>query len=136
MPRSFDDSNAVYRVMRNFASTKVGVALFRPTAHHLDRLVAKLTGGRTTFTGIAAGIPAVMLTTTGAKSGEPRTLAVFGIPHPDGLGLIASNWGGEKHPAWYYNLKANPTATVSIGHDTWRATARLATASQGHESGA
>jgi deazaflavin-dependent oxidoreductase (nitroreductase family) len=125
--RSFDDSNAFYRVMRNFASTKVGVTLFRPTAHHLDRLVAKLTGGRTSLTEIASGIPAVILTTTGAKSGEPRTVAVFGIPHPDGLGLIASNWGGAEHPAWYYNLKANPHATVTIGDDTWRGTARLAT---------
>jgi len=72
-------------------------------------------------------------TTTGAKSGEPRTVAVFGIPHPDGLGLIASNFGGEKHPAWYYNLKANPQATVSAGRDTWRATARLATDSERDE---
>ncbi len=125
--RSFDETNAFYRAMRRFASTPVGVAIFRPTGHHLDRLVTKLTSGRTSFTGIAAGVPAVMLTTTGAKSGEPRTVAVFGIPHPDGLGLIASNWGGEKHPAWYYNLKANPAAAVTIGHDTWRGTARLAT---------
>src|SRR6516225_2848305 len=52
--QSFDDTNAFYRVMRSFASTKVGVAIFRPTGHHLDRLVAKLTGGRTSFTGIAS----------------------------------------------------------------------------------
>ena len=36
---------------------------------------------------------------------------MFGIPHPDGVGLIASNFGGAKHPAWYHNLKANPEAT-------------------------
>jgi deazaflavin-dependent oxidoreductase (nitroreductase family) len=52
---------------------------------------------------------------------------VYGIPHPDGLALIASNWGGAKHPAWYHNLKANPEATVSIDGDTWQATARPAT---------
>ena len=125
--RSFEeDTNAFHRMMRGFAATKVGAALFRPTLHHLDQLVAKLTGGRS-FTGIATGIPAVILTTTGAKSGKPRTVAVFGIPHPDGLGLIASNWGGAKHPAWYHNLKAHPEATVSIGGDTWQATARPAT---------
>jgi deazaflavin-dependent oxidoreductase (nitroreductase family) len=131
--RSFDDANPFYRVMRSFVSTRVGVAIFRPTAHHLDRLVTKLTGGRTSLTGIAAGVPAVILTTTGAKSGEPRTVAVFGIPRPDGLGLIASNFGGAKHPAWYYNLKANPQATVSLGRDTWHATARLATARERDE---
>jgi deazaflavin-dependent oxidoreductase (nitroreductase family) len=125
--RSFNDANAFHRTMRSVAATTVGVALFRPTAHHLDQLVTKLTGGRRSFTGIAAGIPAVILTTTGAKSGKPRTVAVFGIPHPDGLGLIASNFGGAKHPAWYHNLKANPAATVSIEGDTWHGTARPAT---------
>ena len=50
-----------------------------------------------------------------------------GIPHPDGLALIASNWAGVKHPAWYHNLKANPEATVSVEGDIWHATARPAT---------
>jgi deazaflavin-dependent oxidoreductase (nitroreductase family) len=131
--RSFDDTNAFHRAMRTFAATKVGGAFLRRTGHHLDRLVTKVTGGRSSFAGIATGIPAVMLTTTGARSGEPRTVAVYGIPHPDGVGLIASNFGGEKHPAWYYNLKANPEATVSIGRDTWRATARLATPAERDE---
>lgn len=125
--RSFDDANAFHRLMRRFASTPVGVALLRPTAHHLDRLFTKVTGGRSSFASVATGIPVVMLTTMGAKSGEPRTVAVYGIPHPDGLSLIASNFGGVKHPAWYHNLKAHPEATVTVGRDGWRATARLAT---------
>lgn len=89
--------------------------------------MSTVSGGRSSFAGLATGVPVVMLTSTGAKSGEPRTIAVYGIPHPDGLGLIASNFGGAKHPAWYYNLKANPEARVSIGRDSWRAMARLAT---------
>jgi deazaflavin-dependent oxidoreductase (nitroreductase family) len=52
---------------------------------------------------------------------------------PDGLALIASNWGGAKHPAWYHNLKANPEATVSMEGDTWHATARPATPSERDE---
>jgi deazaflavin-dependent oxidoreductase (nitroreductase family) len=131
--RSFDATNPFHRMMRTVAATKVGAALMRPAAHHLDRLVTKLTGGRTSFAGIVTGVPAVILTTTGAKSGQPRTVALYGIPHPDGVGLIASNWGGEKHPAWYYNLKANPKATVSIGRDAWQATARLATPAERDE---
>jgi deazaflavin-dependent oxidoreductase (nitroreductase family) len=122
----FDDANAFHRMMRTFAATKVGVALFRPTAHHLDQVAGKLTGGKRSFAGIAMGVPAVMLTTIGAKSGETRTVAVFGIPHPEGLAIIASNFGGAKHPAWYHNLKANPQATVSIEGDTWHAAARPA----------
>ncbi|OBF08352.1 nitroreductase [Mycobacterium sp. ACS4054] len=125
--QSFAEANLFHRTMRRFASTPVGVALLRHTAHHLDRLITTVTRGRSSFAGVATGIPVVMLTTTGAKSGEPRTVAVYGIPHPDGLALIASNFGGAKHPAWYHNLKAHPEATVSIGRDTWHATARLAT---------
>jgi deazaflavin-dependent oxidoreductase (nitroreductase family) len=123
---SFEDANVFHRSMRTFAATKVGVTILRPTAHHLDRLITAVSGGRSSFAGLVTGVPVVMLTSTGAKSGEPRTVAVYGIPHPDGLSLIASNFGGTKHPAWYYNLKAHPEATVSIGRDTWRATARLA----------
>jgi deazaflavin-dependent oxidoreductase (nitroreductase family) len=123
---SFDHANPFHRFMRSFAATTVGGAILRPTAHHLDRLITKVTGGRSSFAALATGVPAVILTTTGAKSGEPRTVALYGIPHPDGVALIASNFGGAKHPAWYHNLRAHPEATVSIGRDTWGATARLA----------
>jgi len=112
--------------MRSFAATKLGAAVFRPTAHYLDRFVSKLSGGRRTFAGIASGVPTVILTTVGAKSGQARTVAVFGIPHPDGVAVIASNYGGAKHPAWYHNLKAHPQATVSIEGETWPAVARIA----------
>jgi F420H(2)-dependent quinone reductase len=89
-------ANAFHRTMRAFAATKVGAALFRPTAHHLDQLVSKLTGGKRSLAGIAAGIPAVILTTAGAKSGTPRTVALLGVPHPDGPAVIAPNYGGAK----------------------------------------
>jgi deazaflavin-dependent oxidoreductase (nitroreductase family) len=125
--RSFSDANAFHRAMRTFAATNLGSAVFRPTAHHLDRFASKLTGGKRSFAGLVTGVPAVTLTTMGAKSGEPRTVAVYGIPHSEGLAVIASNWGGTKHPAWYYNLKANPQAKVSVEGDTWDAVARPAT---------
>jgi deazaflavin-dependent oxidoreductase (nitroreductase family) len=124
--QSFDNANVFHRAMRRFIATKVGVALFRPTAHHADRLASKLTGGRRSAAWFLTGVPAVMLTTTGAKSGEPRTVAIYGIPHPEGLAVIASNFGGTKHPAWYHNLKANPRAAVSVEGDTWDAVARIA----------
>ena len=124
--QSFDNANIFHRAMRRFIATKVGVAVFRPTAHRIDRLASKLTGGRGSASRIVTGVPAVMLTTIGAKSREPRTVAVFPIPHPDGLAVIASNFGGAKHPAWYHNLKADPHATVSVEGDTWDAVARIA----------
>ncbi len=104
----------------------MGRVVFRPTAHRLDQLVSKLTGGKRSFARIAAGLPAVILTTIGAKSGKPRTVVLMGIPHPDGVAVVASNYGDAKNPGWYHNLKANPAATVTIDGDTWDATARLA----------
>jgi deazaflavin-dependent oxidoreductase (nitroreductase family) len=124
--RSFDKANAFHRAMRRFIATKVGVAIFRPTAHRFDRLASRLTGGRRSAAWFLTGVPAVMLTTIGAKSGQPRTVAVYGIPHPEGLAVIASNFGGTKHPAWYHNLKADPHATVTVEGDTWDAVARIA----------
>ena len=125
--RSFDDAHAFHRGMRAFAATKAGRVLFRPTAHRFDLLVSRLTRGKRSFAGIAAGLPAVILTTTGAKSGKDRTVALLGIPHSDGVAVVAANYGGSKHPAWYHNLNANPAATVTIEGDTWPATARRAT---------
>ena len=113
--------------MRALAATKAGRVLFRPTAHHLDQLVSRLTGGKRSFAGLAAGLPTVILTTTGAKSGKARTVALLGIPHPDGVAVVATNYGGAKHPAWYHDLKANPAAAVTIEGDTWHSIARPAT---------
>jgi deazaflavin-dependent oxidoreductase (nitroreductase family) len=113
--------------MRSAAATKAGRVVFRPTAHHLDQLLSRLTGGKRSFARIAAGLPAVILTTTGAKSGKPRTVALMGIPHAEGVAVVATNYGDARHPGWYYNLKAHPAATVTIDGDTWDGTARMAT---------
>jgi len=58
-----------------------------------------------------------MLTTTGARSGQPRTVPVLGLPTAEGLVVIASNFGQQQQPAWYYNLRANPEGSVVVdGH--------------------
>jgi deazaflavin-dependent oxidoreductase (nitroreductase family) len=131
--RSFEDANVIHRVIRVAAATKTGRMVFRPTAHRLDQLLSKLTGGKRSFAGIAAGLQAVILTTTGAKSGKPRTIALMGIPHADGVAVVATNYGDAKHPGWYYNLKANPAATVTIDGDTWDAAAHVATVAEREE---
>jgi len=82
------------------------------TLHHIDRVVYRLTRGRATFTSWITGLPVVMLTTTGARSGQRHTLPVLGIPVDDRLVVIASNYGQYHNPAWYHNLRANPRAGV------------------------
>jgi deazaflavin-dependent oxidoreductase (nitroreductase family) len=56
----------------------------------------------------------VILTTTGAKTGQQRTSPMLGVPDGDNLVVIAANWGQPHHPAWYHNLCAHPLATVTV----------------------
>jgi deazaflavin-dependent oxidoreductase (nitroreductase family) len=89
--------------------------LYVRVLHHLDRLTYRLTRGRHTLSSWHSGLPVVMLTTTGAKTGQQRTSPVIAVPDGDNLVVIASNWGQRQHPAWYHNLRANPRATVTVG---------------------
>ncbi|MBI5949971.1 MAG: nitroreductase family deazaflavin-dependent oxidoreductase [Chloroflexi bacterium] len=72
------------------------------------------------------GRPLLLLTTTGAKSGETRTTPLVYSKDADRLVIIASMGGAPKHPAWFLNLSANPKVTVEVGTETY--TARAATA--------
>jgi deazaflavin-dependent oxidoreductase (nitroreductase family) len=113
-PIAYDRANVVQKVLRRFAASGPGSWLFARIMHHVDRPVHRLTRGRHTLASLLAGIPVVMLTTTGAKSGQPRTVPVLGIPMQDGVAIIASNFGQDRHPAWYHNLRAHPDAEVVV----------------------
>jgi deazaflavin-dependent oxidoreductase (nitroreductase family) len=63
------------------------------------------------------GAPVLLLTSTGAKSGEPRTTPVVYQRDGDRMVIFASKGGAPNNPAWYHNLRANPTATVEVGND-------------------
>ena len=78
----------------------------------LDRLVYRLTKGRTTASSWLAGVKITMLTTTGAKSGRRRTLPVLGLADGEDTIVIASNFGRPRNPSWYYNLRADPRARI------------------------
>ena len=65
---------------RWFAATRVGAWLFVRVLHRVDRLAFRLSRGRRTVTSVLSGLPVVMLTTTGARSGLARTVPVLGFP--------------------------------------------------------
>lgn len=73
------------------------------------------------------GAPLLLLTSTGAKSGEERTTPVMYLPDGERMVIFASKAGAPTNPAWYHNLMANPTATVEVGTESFQATARVAT---------
>jgi len=65
----------------------------------------------------------LLLTTTGAKSGQSRTTPMMFHRDADRLLVIASNIGAAKHPDWYVNLVANPHVVVEVGAERFEATA-------------
>jgi deazaflavin-dependent oxidoreductase (nitroreductase family) len=104
--------------------------VFARILHRIDRPVYRLTRGKHTFASLVAGLPVVMLTTTGARSGRPRRVPLVGLPTAGGLAVIASNFAQDRHPAWYHNLRANPEGEICIDGVTRRFSAREA---QGEE---
>ena len=82
------------------------------TMNAVHRGLIKLTGGRV---GWQVAMPVLELTTTGRKSGQPRSVLLTS-PHQDGdtLVVVASRGGDDTHPAWFLNLRDNPEVEVSL----------------------
>ena len=111
---AYADANALQRLVRRLAATGPGSWVFARVLHHADRFVYRVSGRRTTLAGLLSGLPVVMLTTTGAKSGRQTTVPLVGFEDGDAMVLIASNYGQAHHPAWYHNLRANPQARIAV----------------------
>jgi deazaflavin-dependent oxidoreductase (nitroreductase family) len=75
----------------------------------LFRLSSGKIGGR------MAGCPVLLLTTKGRKTGKERVTPLLYIPDNENFVLIASNGGVPNHPAWYWNMQANPEVAVEVG---------------------
>jgi deazaflavin-dependent oxidoreductase (nitroreductase family) len=82
-------------------------------AEHVQRY--RETGGRIGYEW--NGVPILLLTTTGRKTGQPRTSAlIYGTDGDDYL-VVASAGGADSHPAWYLNLQAEPDAGIQVKDD-------------------
>jgi deazaflavin-dependent oxidoreductase (nitroreductase family) len=100
------------RTLEKLARMPVGDWYMKRIAPRLDPPLLRLTGGRVSS---VYPVPIMLLTTTGAKSGQPRTMPLLYVTDGDHLVLIASNYGKTSHPAWYRNLVANPKVEVLAG---------------------
>jgi deazaflavin-dependent oxidoreductase (nitroreductase family) len=88
----------------------------------------RLTGGIIGASSPSARV--LLLTTTGRKSGQPRTTPLRYLPHGDAYLIIASNWGKPNPPAWYLNLQANPQVSIQVMRMHMTALAETAPADQ------
>ena len=72
------------------------------------------------------GVPTLLLTTTGRRSGVPRTTALIFGRDGDRYLIVASQGGADEHPQWYRNLLEHPEVQVQVGADRFAARARTA----------
>lgn len=104
--------SALAKLAHRAAATKAGAVLIRRMVP-VDRYVLTKTKGRFTALG-PVGSPLLLLTTTGSRSGQPRTTPLVYLVNGQRILLTGSNFGGERHPAWSTNLIMHPEATVVI----------------------
>jgi deazaflavin-dependent oxidoreductase (nitroreductase family) len=127
-----------HRIAHRLSGGRVGS--LKPGAHaprggalkiitRVHRRIYRLTGGF--IGGNAGGLPTLLLTTKGRKSGAERTVPLPYFPAPEGYGdavvVVASFAGNPKNPDWYLNLVADPDVTLQVGFRRRRAHAMLAT---------
>jgi deazaflavin-dependent oxidoreductase (nitroreductase family) len=92
---------------------------------HFDRFLHKVSRGK--FISSGGLLPSLVLTTTGAKTGQKRTTPLATKPEGDGWFVVGSNFGRDSHPAWTANLMKNPDAEVSFKGTTTQVHAHLLT---------
>ncbi|MDL2075882.1 nitroreductase family deazaflavin-dependent oxidoreductase [Streptomyces sp. GXMU-J15] len=76
------------------------------------------------------GLPVVLLTTRGARSGKIRKTPLMRVEHKGRYAVVASQGGAPRHPVWYYNLKADPRVELRDRTEQWDMTAREVTGAE------
>ena len=105
---------------------------FLPQIMWVDKLLQRVSRGRISLLGIA-GLPNLMLTVVGRKSGIPRSAPLLCVPYGEDILIAGSYFGSPKEPIWVKNLEANPEVTVRF---RGRTTAMVARRLEGDERAA
>jgi deazaflavin-dependent oxidoreductase (nitroreductase family) len=116
--------NVALRAMEAAVATPPGTLFFKKVVRHFEPAMIKASGGKLQF---GSG-PRVNVTAPGRKSGELRTATLLYFTRGDEVILIASNFGGEHYPAWYYNVMAAGEADLQ-----WRGGGGTYTAREAEE---
>lgn len=111
------------RLIRRLGHTRWFAALGRRFGSRLDARLYAATGGRLTSIGRDTA-PVLLLTTTGRRTGQPRTTPVIFIRDGESFVVSSEDFGQAKPAAWPLNLDAEPRATVRLGVETMNCMAR------------
>jgi deazaflavin-dependent oxidoreductase (nitroreductase family) len=118
--------NPLQRAARNPTAYRWLVLRGHAIAEVLESLLRFASNGRVGVLDLA-GLPNVQITTSGRKTGLARTATVQFVSDGDGLVLVGSNWGRERHPSWSANLKATERVIVRRRGQRFVAKVRLLT---------
>jgi deazaflavin-dependent oxidoreductase (nitroreductase family) len=121
--------NPLKRVAQNPTAYRRLVLRGHAIADALESLLRFASSGRVSVLDLA-GLPNVQITTSGRKTGLARTATVQYVPDGDGMVLVGSNWGRERHPSWSANLKATERVIVRRRGHRFFATVRLLTGAE------
>ena len=102
---------------------------FLRSVNVLHRTVFRLSNGR--VGGRGAGMPVLELTTTGRRTGNRRTVMLTSpVQEGDGIVLVASYGGDDRHPAWFLNLRDNPAVEITMNGKAQPMHARIASSEE------
>ena len=111
-------------LLRVLAPTRPFAAFYRRVGPRLDRFLIRASAGRVASR--LYGLPVLLLSTTGAKSGQARTTPLLYVRDGLDFAVAGTNFGHPAHPGWTANLMAEPTAAIEIGPERICVTAELA----------
>ncbi len=114
-------------LLERFAMSGAGTFFLLYVAPHVDKVLIPRTNGRLSSTGIGR---VGLVTTTGAKSGLPRTQPLVLIDDGNGLIVTGSHYGRPTHPGWSFNLLAHPECDVIFNGPKQRYRATLLTGAE------
>lgn len=97
-----------------------------PPSRGQDRVVAEFRARGGKVGGYHATMQLLLLTTTGARTGQRRSVPLTYVPDGDRYIVTAGNAGSDQHPAWYHNLLSNPNATAEVGSEVFPSVAVIA----------
>jgi deazaflavin-dependent oxidoreductase (nitroreductase family) len=123
--------NAVQVAMQHIAATRGGAWFFARTLHHIDRALLRLSRGQVTLPGVVAGLPVLTVTTTGARTGQRRSVPLLGVPAGEDIAVLGTSFGQPRTPGWYHNMRADPKVEVTYQNKTIKAIAREANDEEG-----
>ncbi len=122
MPLRYIDPNRprtwLLRVLESLSRSWLGQLIGKYVASKMDPWLSRISNGRVSWG--MFNMPSATLNMTGAKTGQPRAAQIAYFHDGNDVIAVASNYGGNRHPQWYYNLVAHPEC--ELGDEVFRAT--------------